>query len=75
MASVIIAAIALVVIASLVGYIWVDSKIWTPFMLEKSIGRFFRDFIALLMVGFGGYIAFVLAMPRIGATRSADTSP
>lgn len=60
-----VAAIVLVVLGSLAGYIWVDSKIWTPFMLEKSIERFFRDFVALLMVGFGCYIAFALASPRI----------
>ena len=60
-----VAAIVLVVLGSLAGYIWVDSKIWTPFMLEKSTERFFRDFVALLMVGFGCYIAFALASPRI----------
>ena len=59
-----IAAIVLVVLGSFAGYIWVDSKLWTPFMFDKSIERFFRDFIALLMVGFGSYFAFVLASPR-----------
>lgn len=60
-----IAAIVLVVLGSLAGYIWVDSKLWTPFMLDKSVERFFRDFIALLLVGAGCYIAFVLTAPRI----------
>ena len=68
-----IAAIVLVVLGSFAGYIWVDSKIWTPFMLDMSIQRFFRDFIALLMVGFGCYIAFALASPRLNSksTRKA----
>ena len=66
-----VAAIILVVLGSIAGYIWVDSKLWTPFMLDKSIERFFRDFVALLMVGFGGYIAFALAAPR--HTRASHT--
>ena len=59
-----VAAIVLVVLGSFGGYIWVDSTLWTPFMLDKSVERFFRDFIALLMIGAGGYLAFVLAYPR-----------
>ena len=59
-----IAAIVIVVVGSVAGYVWVDSKLWTPFMFDKSITRFFRDFVALLMVGFGCYIAFALAAPR-----------
>ena len=60
-----VVAIVIVVLGSVAGYIWVDSKIWTPFMLNMSIERFFRDFVALLMVGFGCYIAFALASPRM----------
>jgi phage shock protein PspC (stress-responsive transcriptional regulator) len=63
--SIRVAAIVLVVLGSVAGYIWVDSKLWTPFMLNMSITRFFRDFIALLMVGIGCYIAFALAAPRV----------
>ena len=65
-----VAAIVLVVLGGFAGYIWVDSKLWTPFMLDKSIERFFRDFVALLMVGFGCYIAFALASPRLRPTTT-----
>ncbi|MFK7788040.1 MAG: hypothetical protein AB8C95_00935 [Phycisphaeraceae bacterium] len=64
MPSLRVAAIILVVLGSFAGYIWVDSKLWTPFMFDKSMTRFFRDFIALLMIGFACYIAFALAEPR-----------
>ena len=67
MPSLRIAAIVLVVLGSIAGYIWVDSKLWTPFMFDKSIERFFRDFIALIMVGAGCYIAFVLAYPPMNS--------
>ncbi|MEO0477308.1 MAG: hypothetical protein AAF085_15275 [Planctomycetota bacterium] len=60
-----VATIILVVLGSFAGYAWVDSKLWSPFMLNMTIQRFFRDFVALLMVGAGCYIAFVLAYPRV----------
>ena len=63
-----VAVIMLIVLGSFAGYIWVDSKLWTPFMFKMSVERFFRDFIALLLVGAGCYIAFVLAYPRIPST-------
>lgn len=67
-----IAVIVLVVLGSVAGYIWVDSKLWTPFMFDKSLTRFFRDFVALLMVGVGCYIAFALAAPRLRPAREMD---
>ena len=59
-----VVAIVLIVLGSAAGYIWVDSKIWTPFMFDKSIERFFRDIMALLFTGVGCYIAFALAAPK-----------
>ena len=59
-----IIAVALVVGGGFAGYVWVDSTIWTPFMFDKSVERFFRDFVGLLMIGMGGYLAFILATPR-----------
>jgi|GEM_PF-3073727 len=57
-------AIILLVIGSFAGFVWVDSKIWSPFMLDKSTERFFRDILALLFTGVGCYLTFVLASPR-----------
>ena len=70
-----VAAIILVVIGTAVGYIWVDSKIWTPFMLDKSIERFFRDIMALLAAGFGGYLAFIFATPAVASPPSGQGDP
>lgn len=64
-------AIVLVVLGGFGGYVWVDSKIWTPFLFDKSVERFFRDFIALLMIGMGCYLAFVLASPRLSINNEA----
>jgi len=63
--SVRIAAIVLAVLSCFAGYIWVDSTIWTPFMLGESVSRFFGDLMALIVTGFSAYIAFVLAAPRM----------
>lgn len=59
-----IAAIVVTVLGCLAGYIWVDSTIWTPFMLGQSVSRFFGDMTALIVTGFSAYLAFVLATPR-----------
>lgn len=68
--SIRVIAIILIVLGGFAGYVWVDSKLWTPFMFDQSMQRFFRDFIALLMIGMGCYIAFVLASPRLSAAST-----
>lgn len=67
-----VVAILLIVLGSAAGYIWVDSTIWTPFMFDKSIERFFRDIMALLFTGVGCYIAFALAAPRLAVKPYAQ---
>ena len=69
-----IAAIALLVIGSFVGYVWIDSKMWTPFMFGESAKRFSKDIVAILFIAMSAYLVFVLATPRLAAMMSRDNS-
>jgi len=73
-----IAAIVLTVLASFAGYVWVDSKIWTPFMFGQAASRFSHDIQALIFVAAGCWIAYALASPRMAspvpAARREDDS-
>lgn len=68
-----VAAVVLLIAGSFAGYVWIDSKIWTPFMFGESAKRFSKDIVALLFIGFSAYLVFILATPRLGAVKQHET--
>jgi drug/metabolite transporter (DMT)-like permease len=64
-----VVAIVLLVLGSFAGFVWIDSTIWTPFMFGKTVERFSKDIVALLFIGFGAYLVFILANPRLAVVQ------
>ncbi len=59
-------AIAVLIIALLgaaAGFIWADSIIWTPFMLDKALRRI-ASLPGVIVFGFSGYFAYLVARRR-----------